>query len=94
MAQVRTLITQLQAGSPDRKLMSEGLSAHLDALAIADFSASLGPLGIPESMTEMRADRRGGLVQRMFRVKLSGRSMRVSTYFTQDGRLGQFIVYP
>lgn len=91
---VRTLFTQLQAGAPDRKLMSEGLSAHFNDQAVADFVASLGSMGKLESIVEMRADRRGGLVRRMFRVKIAGKSMRVSTYFTRDGKLDQFIVYP
>ncbi|MBB2485791.1 beta-lactamase family protein [Mitsuaria sp. WAJ17] len=94
LSQVRALFTQLQAGAPDRGLMSEGLSAHFDRQAVADFAESMGPLGKLESLAQMRSERRGGLVRRMFRAKLAGRSVRVSTYFTPDGKVDQLIVYP
>jgi CubicO group peptidase (beta-lactamase class C family) len=91
---VRTLFTQLQAGQPDRSVMSEGLSSHFNEQAIADFAASLKPLGEVESIVETRADRRGGLIYRFFRIKTAGGTVRVPTYFTPDGKLDQFIVYP
>ena len=92
--QVRALFAQLQAGTPDRSVMSAGLSAYFSDQAVADFAASLGPMGKMESIVEMRSDRRGGLVYRIFRVKLAGKTLRVSSYFTPDGKLDQFLVYP
>lgn len=94
MHKVRTLFTQLQAGQPDRSVMSEGLSGHFSEQAVADFAASLKPLGEVESIVETRSDRRGGLVYRIFRIKTAGGTVRVPTYFTPDGKLDQFIVYP
>lgn len=91
---VRTLFVQLQSGHPDRSLMSDGLSAHFNAQVVADFAASLKPLGAVESVVETRADRRGGLVYRLFRIKTAGGTVRVPCYFTPEGRLDQFIVYP
>jgi len=91
---MRILFTQLQAGAPDRTLMSDGLSAYFTDQLVADFSTSLGPLGKPESIVQMRADRRGGLTQRIFRVRLAGQATRVSTFFAPDGKSEQCIVYP
>jgi CubicO group peptidase (beta-lactamase class C family) len=90
----RTLFVQLQAGTPDRSMMSEGLNAYFSAQVIEDFATSLKTLGEVQSIVELRANSRGGLTARLFRVKTAGRTIRVSTYFTPDGKLDQFIVYP
>lgn len=91
---VRALFVQLQAGQPDRSMMSEGLSGHFSDQVVADFTASLKPMGEVESIVETRTNRRGGLVYRFFRIKTAGGTLRVPTYFTPDGKLDQFIVYP
>lgn len=91
---VRTLFVQLQAGQPDRSVMSAGLSTYFSDQVVADIAASLKPLGEVKSVVESRADRRGGLVFRFYRVKVGGKTVRVSTYFTPDGKLDQFLVYP
>lgn len=91
---VRTLFVQLQAGQPDRGVMSAGLSSYFSEQVVADIAASLEPLGALEGVVETRADRRGGLVFRFYRVKVGGKTVRVSTYFTPDGKLDQFLVYP
>ncbi len=91
---VRTLFVQLQAGQLDRNMMSDGLSEHFSAQVVADFAATLKPLGEVESIVETRTDRRGGLVYRFFRIKTAGGTVRVPSYFTPDGKLDQFIVYP
>lgn len=94
LSKVRVLFTQLQAGQPDRSMMSDGLSSYFSEQAVADFAASLKPLGEVESIVETRSLHRGGLVFRFFRIKAGGKSVRVATYFTPDGKLDQFIVYP
>jgi hypothetical protein len=91
---VRALFVQLQAGQPDRSMMSEGLSGHFSDQVVADFAASLKPMGEVESIVETRTNRRGGLVYRFFRIQTAGGTLRVPTYFTPDGKLDQFIVYP
>lgn len=91
---VRALFVQLQAGHPDRSVMSEGLNGYFSEQVVADFAASLKSLGQVENIVESRSDRRGGLVYRFFRIKTAGGTVRVPTYFTPDGKLDQFIVYP
>lgn len=91
---VRALFVQLQVGHPERSMMSDGLSGHFSEQVVADFAASLKPMGEVESIVETRSDRRGGLVYRFFRIKTAGGTVRVPTYFTPDGKLDQFIVYP
>ena len=91
---VRVLFAQLQDGHPDRSVMSDDLSAYFSEQVVVDFAASLKPLGEIESIIETRSDRRGGLVYRFFRIKTAGKTVRVSTYFTPDGKLDQLLVYP
>ena len=91
---VRALFAQLQAGHPDRSVMSDGLNAYFSEQTVADFAASLGPAGEVANIVEARSDHRGGLVSRFFRVKTASKTFGVSTYFTPEGKLDQFIVYP
>jgi hypothetical protein len=91
---IRALFVQLQDGHPDRSILSDGLSEHFNEQVVADFAASLKPLGEVQSIVESRSDRRGGLVYRFFRINTAGGTVRVPTYFTPDGKLDQFIVYP
>lgn len=94
LTKVRNLIVQLQTGHPDRGVMSEGLNAYFNEQAVADFTTSLRPLGDVESIVEKRSLHRGGLIYRYFSVKTASKNFGVSTYFTPDGKLDQFIVFP
>lgn len=91
---VRVLFAQLQEGHPDRSMMSDGLSAYFSEQVVADFAASLKPLGKVVSIAETRSDHRGGLVYRFFKIKTADKTVAAVTYFTPDGKLDQFIVYP
>lgn len=91
---VRTLFAQLQDGHPDRSMMSDGLSAYFSEQVVADFATSLKPMGEIASIVQTRSDHRGGLTYRFFRIKSGDKSVGVSTYFTPDGKLDQFLVYP
>ncbi|WP_103074551.1 serine hydrolase domain-containing protein [Solilutibacter silvestris] len=91
---VRALFAQLQDGHPDRSMMSDGLSAYFSEQVIADFAASLKPMGDIVNIVEARSDHRGGLAYRFFRIKSADKTVGVSTYFTPDGKLDQFLVYP
>jgi D-alanyl-D-alanine carboxypeptidase len=91
---VRTLFTQLQDGHPDRSMMTDALNAYFSEQVLADFSSSLKPLGSAVTVTQTRTDQRGGLVYRFFKIKGADKTVGASTYFTPDGKLDQFIVYP
>jgi D-alanyl-D-alanine carboxypeptidase len=91
---IRALFVQLQAGHPDRSILSDGLGEHFSEQVVADFAASLKPLGEVQSIVETRSDRRGGFVYRFFRITTASGTVRVPAYFTPDGKVAQFIVYP
>jgi CubicO group peptidase (beta-lactamase class C family) len=89
---VRTLFAQLQAGQPDRKLMSSDLNSYFTDTAVADFAASLQPLGPLQQLSESRSEERGGMVSRGYRATAGGKQVRINTYFRPDGLLDQFLV--
>jgi D-alanyl-D-alanine carboxypeptidase len=91
---VRTLFAQLQEGHPDRSMMTDALNVYFSEQVVADFSSSLKPLGSAVTVTQTRADQRGGLVYRFFKIKGADKTVGAATYFTPDGKLDQFIVYP
>lgn len=94
LSSVRTLFAQLQAGHPDRSMMTGALNAYFNEQVVSDFSSSLMPLGTAVTVTQTRTDRRGGLIYRFFKIKGAEKTVGVATYFTPDGKLDQFIVYP
>lgn len=93
LARVRTLFAQLQAGHPDRSLMTADLNAYFTDAVVADFAASLAPLGDASEIQAGFTEDRGGMVYRGYRVVAGGRKLRISTYFTKDGLLDQYLVF-
>lgn len=93
LALVRKFFGQLQAGQPDRQLMTGDLRAYFTDDVVSDFAASLGPLGEASSIELANTEERGGMVYRSFRVAAAGRKLRITTYFTHEGLLDQFLVY-
>ncbi|MEQ7872403.1 serine hydrolase domain-containing protein [Sphingomonas sp. ASV193] len=96
-AKVRAAYDQLRAGRIDRKLLTPNASYYFTAQRVADFGASLGPLG-PEQAIEPAgpSSLRGGFVIQGYTVKYPGRTLNLST-FTEpgpNGRIEQFLVTP
>ena len=89
---VRKLFAQLQAGQPDRKLMSSDLNSYFTETALADFAASLKPLGTLQELSESRSEERGGMTTRGYRASAGGKQVRINTYFRPDGLVDQFLV--
>ena len=82
----------LQRGELDRSLVTEDAKAYFTAQAIADYASSLGPLGAPTEFRQTGAEERGGMTERNFAVRAGGKSLYVSTYWTGDGKLAQYLV--
>ncbi len=88
----KRLFTGLQNGHLDRTLIDSDLSAYFTDHAIADFAASLKPLGAPESFVASAHEHRGGYTVREFSVKTATEQLHISTYITPEGKFAQFIV--
>lgn len=93
LARVRALFAQLQSGHPDRKLMTASLQAYFTDAVVADFAESLAPLGDAPDIQAGFTEERGGMLYRGYRVAAGGRNLRISTYFTKDGLLDQYLVF-
>ena len=63
--------------------------------AIADFKATLAPLGEVKSVYRTRILPRGGMTLREYRVVFgNGTTLVVNTYAWPDGKIEQFLVEP
>lgn len=84
----------LQHGTIDRSLFTADANAYFSNQAVRDFASSLGPLGTPEQFVQISQQNRGGMTERSYRVRLTGRTIRVWTYEMPDGKLEQYQVAP
>ena len=91
----RLVFDQLRGGTLDRALLTEDANYYFTPTAIADYRASLGPLGDPQSFTAGRTALRGGFVIRGYTIKYADRTLRLSTFFEPTtGKIEQFLVTP
>lgn len=87
------IFTGLQKGTAERALMTDDLSGYLTEAALADFAASLGPMGTVTEFKEVNRNSRGGMTARRYLLKMSGgKSLGVAAYIKPDGRFDQFLV--
>ena len=91
---VRSIVTGLQEGRIDRTRLTDNLNAYFSDQALADFKASLEPLGPPREITEQAHTLRGGMVFRRFRIRFDTKTVAMSTFIMPDGRLEQCMVEP
>ena len=88
--QAKKIFDGLQHGRIDRSLFSANANAYFTEQALADFAASLGPLGAPESFAANPKSLRGGMVGRTFRIRAGGKSLSLTTFTLPDGKLEQY----
>jgi len=91
-AQARAIFVGLQQGRLDRSLLTSNANFYFSERAIADFKASLGPLGAPTEFKLTRVWLRGGMTGRSYDAKYADRTLRAWTYEMPDGKLEQFQV--
>ena len=93
-AQARAILEGLQHGRIDRSLFTANANGYFGDVALKDFAASLAPLGSLVSFTQTSTSKRGGMTLRNYRATFNGRTLRVWTFETADGKLEQFQVAP
>ena len=91
-AQARAIFDGLQQGRFDRSLFTDDANFYFSDVAIADFKASLGPLGAPTEFKQKRHWLRGGMTGRSYEAKFADKTLRVWTYEMPDGKLEQYQV--
>jgi hypothetical protein len=91
------LYDQLRAGTLDRSLLTEDANYYFDAIAVADYRDSLGPLGKPDAIKPLgKARLRGGFVNRNYAIVFGKKRLLAITYAEPGvaGKFEQFIVMP
>jgi D-alanyl-D-alanine carboxypeptidase len=91
-AQARAIFAGLQQGQLDRSLFTADANDYFSEQAIADFKASLAPLGPPLEFKQTRTVLRGGMTGRTYDAKFADQTLRVWTYEMPDSKLEQFQV--
>ncbi|HEX8725777.1 MAG TPA: serine hydrolase domain-containing protein [Gemmatimonadaceae bacterium] len=88
-------LARLQKGTIDRSRFTANCNFYFDAQAIADYKSSLGPLGAIKSLAQRSTNLRGGMRYRGFAVQFAnGTRATLSTYWTDDGKIEQFLIEP
>ena len=92
LAQAKQIYADLMKGTIDRSLFTPSANAFFTAEVLADYAASLGPLGAPSEFTAGGDALRGGMTLRGFRVRAGTVLLDVSMMVLPDGKIDQFIV--
>jgi CubicO group peptidase (beta-lactamase class C family) len=90
VAQARAIYAGLQEGKIDRKLFTANANAYFSPQALADFAASLKPLGTPTDFSQTGQSLRGGMVLRRLQIKYPSQTLSLTTFTTPDGLLEQY----
>jgi len=90
--QARKIFDGLQHGQIDRSLFTSNANSYFTSQALQDFASSLGPLGTPQEFVQTRQSLRGGMTERVYRIKFAQKTLRAWTYEMPDGKLEQYLV--
>jgi CubicO group peptidase (beta-lactamase class C family) len=90
--QVERLFAGLQAGKPDRAAFTDNFNGYLTAQAVADYHATLGPLGPPTTFKLQREQLRGGMTHRTYRITAGGKTLTLNSYQEPSGKFEQFLI--
>jgi len=90
--EVKAIFAGLQKGKIDRSLFTSNANAYFSDQAVADFAASLAPLGTPQEFTQSAQSLRGGMTLRRYRLKFPAKTLRLWTFTMPDGKLEQLQV--
>jgi D-alanyl-D-alanine carboxypeptidase len=92
--QARKIFEGLQQGKIDRSLFTGNANFYFSEQALKDMASSLGPLGAVQQFVQVHQGLRGGMTLRVYRVKLSQKTLRAWTYEMPDGKLEQYQIAP
>jgi D-alanyl-D-alanine carboxypeptidase len=92
--QAKEILLALQSGKVDRAQFTADANFYFSQQVLDDYRESLGRMGAPASFTEVHSELRGGLQARVYHAKFAAHEISISTYWTPDGKLEQFLVEP
>jgi len=88
----RRVYDGLARGTIDRGLLTPNADAFFTPQVLADYAASLGPLGAPTVFAATGSELRGGLRITSFRIRAGTVVMDLTMMTRPDGRIEQYIV--
>ncbi|HLI64627.1 MAG TPA: serine hydrolase domain-containing protein [Terriglobales bacterium] len=91
-ALMRKVYDGLQQGKIDRSLFTANANAYFTDQALKDYADSLGPLGAPQSFSQVRTSLRGGMTARIYQVKYPKKSLVIIIYQMPDGKIEQYLI--
>jgi CubicO group peptidase (beta-lactamase class C family) len=93
LGRAKELFASLQAGKIDRAGMTPALNDYFSDRVVKDFADSLGPLGKIEDFTQSSVEYRGGMTNRVFKIKAGGKTLTMDSYLMPDGKWEQCLVF-
>lgn len=92
-AQMPAILAGFAKGKIDRSLFTSNCNSYFSAAALADFQATLAPLGAVTSVKRTRTNLRGGMTFGLWNVTFAGGATLVmDTYTLPDGKIEQFLI--
>lgn len=91
-ALIRGVFDALKQGRIDRSLFTNNANSYFTEPALKDYSASLSPLGDPQSFAQTSVSQRGGMMHRSYQVKYPQKTLRVNIYEMPDGKFEQYLI--
>lgn len=88
----RRIYDGLAKGTIDRALFTAAANAFFTTEVLADYGATLGPLGAPTEFVFGGESLRGGMTIRWYRIVAGGVAMELTTMTLPDGKIEQYIV--
>jgi D-alanyl-D-alanine carboxypeptidase len=88
----RRVYAGLAKGTIDRSLFTPNANAFFTDQVLADYAASLGPLGEPGEFSAGGSSLRGGLRIRGFQIRAGQASLNLTMMLRPDGLIEQYIV--
>lgn len=92
LAAARQMYDGLTSGTIDRTLLTPAANAYFTQEVLADYAASLAPLGSPTDFAARGESLRGGMTIRSYWIRAGGVVMGLTTMTLPDGRLDQYII--
>jgi D-alanyl-D-alanine carboxypeptidase len=92
LAQAKQIFGDLQQGKIDSSLLTADAVAYFSPQVIADYAASLKPLGVPKSFVQVQYGLRGGFTYRVFEIGFADKTLHLSTYATPAGKPAQYLI--
>jgi D-alanyl-D-alanine carboxypeptidase len=88
----RKIYDGLMKGTIDRGLLTQSANAYFTPETLADYAASLEPLGAPSEFASGGQSLRGGMTIRTYRIRAGTVVLSLTTMTLPDGRLDQYIL--